>query len=441
MELSTIGALTTGALLLLLAIGMPLVGVFQLVGVCGMIAILSWDATLAVAGETFFATIAVPTYTVLPLFILMGAFAARGGFARQAFDAIHIAAARLPASLAIASSFGSAIFAAVCRSTMASTAVMGRIAYPSMVSAGYDKKFALGSIASSGTFACMIPPSGMFILFSLFTGQSVVAMFMGGILPGLITACVYALSMVIRAKLHPEIAPISEEEKFVTLPQRGRALLNTTPVMFLAVVVLGGMYTGFFTADEGGAVGALGTLLLGIWNGELRNAKAIKDSLRETARITTMLIFIIVTAMMFSRFLAITRLPMDFAEMLMGWKVNRWLVLLAILGLWFIMGMFMAQAAVFALTLPILFPVIMNYGFDPIWFCIIAMKINEIAGVTPPVGMSVFSLVGVVREDNVRIEDVYKGCAPFILCDLVVLVLLFIFPSIATFLPDLMMSH
>ncbi len=442
MDFTTISVCGMLGLLALLVLGVPLVAAFLITGILGTTAILGFDAALSLLGETLYTTIATPTFTVLPLFMLMGSFAARGGFAKQAFDCIHIMFALVPASLAIASSFGSAAFGSICGSSMATASVFGKVAYPAMSSRGYDKAFALGSIASAGTFACMIPPSGMFILFSLFTGVSVAQLFMAGIIPGVLTACIFSLFMYLRAKVTPTLAPISEDEYQVTILDRVKALIAMWPIMLLGGGVIVGMYTGFFTATEAGGVGALGTLVFGIANGKLRNWETIKASLRESANGTAMLVFIIVTAMFFSRFLTLTQLPMDLAEALKTWNIAPLAVLLAIIALWFLLGMFMAQAAVFALTLPILFPVAMELGFNPIWFCIIAMMLNEIAGISPPVGLNAFALAGAVGADDkdVTIERVYKGCIPFILIDLLVVVILFFFPDISTFLPTMMVA-
>ena len=288
----------------------------------------------------------------------------------------------------------------------------------------------------------MIPPSGMFIIFSMFTGLSIVELFFSGFVPGILTAIIYALSMYIRAKRNPKLAPISEEEMAVRMPQRVKAAVNLWPIVLLATVVLAGMYTGFFTATEAGAVGALGALLLGLQNGSLRKEGEIHAALRESARSTTMLLFIVVTAMVFSRFLAITQVPTRIADFLLTWNVSPNVCVIFILIIWFFLGMFMNQTSIFALTLPVFFPIIVKLGINPIWFCIVAMKLNEIAAVSPPVGMNVFGLIGSVREvEDVSVEDAYMGCFPFLLCDVIVIILLFIFPEIATYVPDLVMGR
>jgi len=437
-----VGVCSILILLVLIFMGCHLGISFLVVGLGGTYALTNFRAMLGLGGETMYNFLASPTFCVLPMFMLMGSLAARGGFARMAFESVHTICARIPASLAIASAFGSAIFGAICGSTMATAAIFGRLAYPAMREHHYDRRFALGSIASSGTFACMIPPSGMFIIFSMFTGISIVELFFSGFVPGILTAVVYAISMYIRAKRNPRLAPISEEEMAVRAPQRAKAAFNLWPIIVLATVVLGGLYSGFFTATEAGAVGALGALLLGFQNGSLRKKGEVTAAMRESARATTMLLFIVVTALVFSRFLAITQVPSRIADFLLTWDMSPKVTVLLILVIWFFLGMFMNQTSIFALTLPVLFPIIVKLGINPIWFCIVAMKLNEIAAVSPPVGMNVFGLVGSVREvEEVSVEDAYMGCFPFLLCDLIVIVLLFIFPEIATYVPDLMMGR
>ncbi len=436
-DFTTVGIVAIVALLVLLGLGLHIAIDFLAVGMVGVTLLLGIDACISLTGETMYYAIATPTFCVLPLFILMGAFASRGGFAERAYRSVHTIAARLPASLAIATSFGSAAFASICGSSLATATIFGKIAFPEMRRYNYDRAFALGSIASSGTFACMIPPSGMFILFAIFTEQSVGKLFMAGIVPGILTAIVYAISMFLRAKMNPKLAPMVPSEREVTLRDRGKAVIGIWPILFLGSIVIGGIYSGMFTSTEAGAAGAVGTLVFGLWYGKLRDFKEIRAALRESAHTTSMLFFIIVTALFFSRFLAVTRIPFELADFLQSWPVPPIVILGCILGLWMILGMLVVQAAVFALTLPILFPVVVGLGYDPIWFCVIAMKMNEIAGVTPPVGLNAFGLAGAAGEGT-TVEDVFRGVWPFIICDIIVLILLFTFPQLVLFLPNTM---
>ena len=435
MDFTLLGVLGIVILLLLLFAGVHMGVDFLLVGLVGLTILINFEAAMSLLGETLYNSIASPAFCVLPLFILMGAFAARGGFAEMAYTNVHKICARLPGALAIATSFGCAVFASICGSTIATATIFGRLAYPEMKRFNYDKSYSLGAIACSGSFACMIPPSGMFILFAIFTDQSVGKLFLAGILPGVLTAFVYAMSMYLRAKMFPHLAPIHPDEFKVKPRDRAKAAIGLWPIVLLASMVIGGIYTGIFTANEAGAVGAFGALLFGIAYGKLRKMEPIRSSLRETARTTAMLFFIIIAAMYFSRFLTMTRIPSDLATFLATWNVHPHIVFACVISVWFFLGMIIYQAAVFALTLPIIFPVLVSLGYDPIWICVVAMKLNEIAGITPPVGINAFALAGVT---NSRVEDVFKGVLPYILCDVIVIIMLFMWPEIALYLPNSM---
>jgi len=440
MSFELVGIIAIFALLVLLAFGVHIGVDFLITGFVGTMLLLGFKPAFSLVGETMYYSIASPVFCVLPLFILMGSFASKGGFAKKAYESVHTMAARLPGSLAIATSFGCAAFASICGSSLATATIFGKLAYPEMKKYNYDKTFSLGSIASSGTFACMIPPSGMFILFAIFTEQSVGKLFMAGVIPGAITAITYAVSMFVRAKLNPNLAPIVQDEMNVTIKDRVAATFGLWPIFILASVVLGGIYGGVFTPTEAGAAGALGTLVLGIQQGRLRSFVLIKQSLRETAHTTAMLFFIIITALFFSRFLAISRLTFVLTHFIENWNVSPLLILICVLAVWFVLGMIIVQAAVFALTLPILFPIVVALGYDPIWFCVIAMKLNEIAGVTPPVGLNAYGLAG-ATGDGTSVEEVFRGVWPFVLCDFIVLAMLMVFPQIVLWLPNAMIGH
>lgn len=429
MSLTAIGITASIILLILLFCGVQMGVDFFIVAVIGLSVILNFDAACSLLGETLYTAIASPSFCVLPLFILMGAFASRGGFAKLAYESAHTILARVPGALAIATTFGCAMFASICGSSMATATIFGHLAFPEMQKFGYKRTFSLGSIACSGGFACMIPPSGMFILFAIFTNQSVGKLFLAGILPGILSAVVFATVMFLMAKFGKNVAPIHPDEYKVTMQDRVRASFEIWPIAILAAVVIGGIYTGLFTSNEAAAVGAVGTLIFGLLNGELRKKGMINASLRETARSTALMFIIIIASMYFSRFLALTRIPTDLSNFLVSWDVSPHVVFLAVIAVWFILGMLIAQAAVFAMTLPVIFPVLVNLGYDPIWICVIAMKLNEIAGVTPPVGINSFALAGVT---NSKVEEVFAGTWPFVACDLIIIVILCMFPQIAT---------
>ena len=279
----------------------------------------------------------------------------------------------------------------------------------------------------------------MFIIYAIFTEQSVGRLFIAGIIPGLITATVYSVSIVLRVKFNPNLAPPMQRETPITIQHRLVSLTQTWPVALLATIVLGGIYTGVFTPTEAGAAGAFATLILGIFLGKLGKLSTIKEALRESAQTTAMVFMIIVGALFFTRVLAITRIPMELSTLILGWHLPKMVVLVIILMLWFLLGMIIIPSGICALTLPIVFPIVVDLGFDPIWFGVITLKLAEIAAVTPPVGLNVYTLKGVAGEGT-SIEEVFQGIWPFVICDVLVLIALIILPQLSLYLPNLMMG-
>ncbi len=439
MDSVTIGVYSIVLLFLLLASGLHIAVNFFFVGFITTAILLSVNAALSMLGQTMYYSIATPSFTALPLFVLMGAFASSSGFAKRVYGGMHTATSGLPGSLGITTCFGCAAFGAVSGSSLAAAAIFGKIALPEMKRHNYDKAFSLGTIAAAGTFAAMIPPSAMFIIYAIFTEQSVGKLFMAGIIPGLLTAVVYAVSIIIRVRRKPSLAPQIVASHHISIKNRFSALVQIWPVVILAFIVLGGIYSGVFTPTEAGAAGALATLILGVFLGKLKDVNYIKEALRSSAKTTSMVFLIIVGALFYTRVLTLTGIPTTLTEFIMGWSVPNIIVLLSILGIWFLLGMIIIPTGICALTLPIVYPIIVELGYNPIWFGVIVLKVMEIAAVTPPVGLNVFTLKGVAGPDT-KIEDIYKGIWPFVVCDLLILVVLIAFPGIVLFLPNLMMN-
>jgi len=434
-----IGIVAIVSFLFLLLFGVYIGIDFIIVGIFSTIILIGLKPMLSILGQTMYYSIASPSFAALPLFILMGAFAARGGFAKAAYKGIHNVTSDLPGSLAIATCYGCAAFGAVSGSALATAAVFGKVALPEMQRYKYNKSLALGSIAAAGTFADMIPPSTMFIIYAIFTQQSVGKLFMAGIIPGLITATVYALSIVIRVKRNPKLAPIVSSGIDLSWKDKILSLRNMWPILLLASIVIGGIYSGLFTPTEAGAAGAFGALILGIFLGDLNKISNIKQSLRESAQTTSMVFLIIVGAIFFSRILALTQIPVKLSMLINSWEVPRIFILIGILVLWFFLGMIIIPTGIYAITLPIVFPIIQNLGYDPIWFGVITLKLTEIAAVTPPVGLNVYTLQSVAPEGT-TIEEVFSGVWPFVICDIIVLIFLIIFPEICLYLPNLLLG-
>lgn len=442
MEPITVGIISIIFLLIFLALGFQIGLNFLFVGVISASLIIGLNRSLVLLGETMYYSIASQTFAALPLFILMGAFATQGGFAKRGFEGIYTATAGLPGSLGIATCYSCAAFGAVSGSSLATAAVFGKLVLPEMARYKYNKSLALGCIASAGTFAAMIPPSIGHIVYAMFTDQSIGRLFAAGIVPGIMTATIYSVSIIYRVKKNPELAPLPTltDGKQITVKQKIFALKKIGPMLILALIVLGGIYSGLFTPTEAAAAGAFATLVFGIRLGKLGKIEYFKQSLRESAQITSMLFIIIVGAMFYSRILALTRIPMELSIVLQNWNVSRTFILGGILLMWFFLGMIMNPTSIYALTLPIVFPTIVKLGYDPIWFGIVACKLGEIAAVTPPVGLNVYTLKGVAGEDT-TLEEIFLGIWPFVICDVIILVLLMVFPQIVLFLPNLLLGH
>lgn len=431
-----IGIISLVCLIPLLIIGLPIAGIFFLLGVGGLTFILDLDKALSLLAQTLYHSVATPNWAAMPLFILMGSLAASGGFAQKAFNGLNTMTRGITGAVGIATCYSCAFFGSICGSAAATGAIFARLAIPEMRRLGYDKSLAAGIVASAGTFATMIPPSGLMIVYCLLTQQSIGRLFAAGVIPGMLTATLYAVSIYARIKLNPDLVKTDISEPPVTTGDRLFATIDVFPLLFIAFIVSGGIYGGIFTPTEAAAVGCIVILGMGVFYRTLNNRAVLRDALRTSAMMSAMIFIVIIGALFFSRYLALTQVPTNLSSWVAALEVPRFVILLGILGIWFVMGIFMLPDGIFALSLPLTFPLIVNLGYDPIWFGIVAMKLSEIANVTPPVGLNIFALQGVV-DDDVKVTDIYKGVWPFIYIDVAVLVALIVFPDIALFLPNL----
>ncbi len=433
---------TTGIIGIIFLFAMILTGlhvglVLFLVGGIGLVVLSGLGGGMMVLGSTPFATASAYDLSPLPLFLLMGAFATSGGLGSIAFDAINKWVGRLNGGLAIASTFGSAFFGLACGSSLAASGVMTKAALPEMLSRNYDRRLAIGCIASAGTFSTMIPPSGLLIIYAIFTDESIGQLFMAGVIPGIITAFVYAAFIFVRVYLNPSLAPKTNIS--VDWPARLKSLITIWPILVLAWLVLGGIFAGWFTATEAGGIGAAGALaivlLLRGWN-----QKDITHALIDCMRSNGMIFLIIIGAIIFGRFLSVTQIPVNLSLFLSRMSLPPFAIMLGILLMYFVLGMFLDAVAIFAITLPVIFPLVIDNGFNPVWFAIVMIKVTEIGLVTPPLGMNVYVCVS-ASEGEISLADAFRGIAPFIICDLIVLAFLLIFPQVVLWLPGLMFGH
>jgi C4-dicarboxylate transporter DctM subunit len=442
MDFVTGGVFCIVLLLFLIGTGLQIGLAFLLSGFVISALLIGSSSSISLLGQASYFSIASPTWACIPLFILMGSFAALGGYASRAYNGVYALSRGLRGSLGVATCFSCAVFGAISGSSIATTAIFGKMALPEMNRLRYDKSFSVGCIASAGTFASMIPPSMMMIIYALFTQQSVGKLFAAGIIPGFLTASVYSASIIYRVRRHPSLAPPpSPEEKRLTPAQRWKEAGQVWPVLVIALVVLGGIYSGLFTPTEAAAAGSLITLLFGWMQGSFRRLDIVTGAMKESANTTAMLFLINVGALFYSRVLALTRLPTELTMLLQRADVPPIFILLGVIAIMFFLGMIMVPIGIYALTLPIVFPLLVKLGYDPIWFGVIALKLTEIGAITPPVGLNVYAMKGVVPKDaGISLEAIFRGVWPFLLCDIVVLIILIIFPQLSTWLPSVLLG-
>ncbi len=427
-----LGSLGMLLLFTLMLLRMPIGFAMALVGFLGMlIANPNINASLSTLGMAPYHSTASFVIAVAPLFILMGELALYSGISQDLFDTANKWLGRLPGGLAMSAVAGCAGFAAVCGDSMATAVTMSTVSLPEMRRKKYNPGLATGCLAAGGTLGILIPPSMGFIFYAIVTEESIGKLFMAGIVPGILLAGLYIISIYIIAKKNPAMAPRGEQfswkEKFISL----KGVLG---MLFLFLLILGGILGGVFSPTEGGAVGAFGAFLLGLLRRRL-NWGNLRMSLEETAKITTKLLMILIGVGVLGYFLAATRLPFALADLVTGLPFGRYTIFAAVCVLYIILGCLMNVIPMILLTLPAIYPSIFALGFDPVWFGVVVVILMEMGQITPPVGVNVFALSSVARD--VPMETIFRGILPFFLCMVVCIILLVFFPQIALYLPNL----
>lgn len=374
------------------------------------------------------------TLSSVPMFLLMGYVCYYAGLTRGLFEVARSWLAWLPGGLAVATIWGSAGFAAVTGSSIACAAAMGRIAIPEMKRAGYDMRLATGSVAAAGTLGALIPPSILLILFGVFAEQPIAKLFIGGIGAGLTTAVLYMSVVIGLAVFRPHMAPRLKEVP--PMADRMRDLRETWPILVLLVVVIGGMFGGFFTATEAGAVGALASILVGLAKRSLTRI-GLWEALKETLLTTSSLFLIAIGAILLTRFLTLSGTGHLIADAIIAMQANTLVLLIGISCIYLVLGMFLDPLGAMLLTVPVLLPILDNAGIDLIWFGVFLVKFLEIGMITPPIGMNVFVIKGVVGSEA-TLATIFRGIFLFLAADFVAVVLFIAFPQIILFLPGLM---
>ena len=428
----TTGIIGIGLLFVLFASGMPIGFVMALVGLLGYVHLGSLDAGLNILGLTFYAGGTSYALSVIPLFVLMGQFAAHAGLSRDIYHTVERWMGHQRGGLAMATIGACAGFAAISGSSVATAATMGTVALPEMKKYKYSEALATGTVAAGGTLGILIPPSATFVFYAILTEQSVGKLFIAGILPGIVLAALFMLTIYIHVRLDPDIAPRGER---ASLREKIVALKGIWGIVVLFLLVMGGIYTGVFTPTEAAGIGAFGSFVFAMGKRQVK-WENFTASLAQTAQTTAMIFIIIIGAYIFGFFLAVTRIPSELADFMAGLQVSRYVILAAVVLLYTILGMFLEGFATLVLTIPIIQPLMVNLGFDPIWFGVMVIIMMEMSLITPPVGVNVFIIKGVAKD--VPMYTIFRGIWPFWVAMLVCLVILSAFPQIAMFLPNTM---
>ncbi len=418
------------ALFALMLMRVPVGMAMGLVGVSGFAYLVNGDAALKIIGHTSMRTVTDYTFGVIPMFLLMGAFVSNSGMSRELFGAANAFVGHFRGGLGIATIAACAGFAAISGSSVATAATFATVAYPEMRRYNYPQSFATGVIAAGGTLGAMLPPSTVLAVYGIITEQDIGKLFIAGIIPGLLAATMDMLTVVVIGRLRPDFLPTAPRHSW---KERLTGLRDIWAMLLLFVFVIGGLYGGLFTPTEAGGVGAIGALLIGVARGKLTRLQ-IRRSLLQAVRTAAAVLTVLIGALLFGYFLTVTQTPQKVTALLTALGLGRYGVLALIMLMYIVLGCLMDSLAMIILTIPIIFPVIVQLGFDPIWFGVIIVMTVELGLIHPPVGMNVFVIKSVVQE--VTFSTIFRGVLPFIVTDLIRLVILIAFPILALWLPS-----
>ena len=431
MSPTTIGVIGLLALVVLLFSRMPVGFVMALIGFIGFGTIVSYDSALSLMAKDVFAVFNSYNLTVIPLFVLMGQIAFHAGISSRLFDTAYKFIGHLPGGLAIATVGACAAFAAICGSTNATAATMAAATLPEMKRYNYKPELATGVVAAGGGLGILIPPSVIFIVYGILTEQSIGKLFISGILPGIVLTIFFIATILIWVTLKPELGPKGPKS---TWKERIASLPGTLEILIIFVFVMGGLFAGLFTPTEAGGMGAFATLVVAIVKRNI-DWKGFVQALEETTRISCMIMVIVAGATVFGHFLAVSRIPYDIAGWISSFNMPPWAIMSFIVVIYLIGGCFIDSLALIMLTIPIFYPVVLHYGFDPIWFGVIIVLVTQMGVITPPVGVNVYVVGGIARD--VPLHVIFKGALPLLIAMVLVTFLLIPFPQLATFLPSL----
>ena len=437
MDIELIGLLAVVGLLVLMFLRVPIAMALLISGTLGYAASQGWGVALrTLASVPYELTGANPgvaySFTVVPLFIFMGAVASRANMSSELFDAANAVFSGVRGALAAATIGSCAAFSAICGSSIATAATFSKVAIPQMRRYGYDMELATGAVASAGTLGILIPPSLILVIYSLVAEEPISKLFAAAMIPGILLAIAYVLVIAILAKLYPEKMPMTP-----SLPwsSRLKALLGIWKLALLFVLAVVGIYLGWFSPTEAAAVASFTAVVIGVATRSL-GWRGIWEAGVETVQTSAMLFFIVIGAFVFSRLIVLTQFPVSLVNLVERWELSPWMVILAIVALYLILGTFLEEVSTLLITVPVLLPLIKSIGFDPIWFGVFVTVMSTVGLISPPVGLTVF----VVQSQNpeISLQTIFKGVMPFLYADILLLLALVMYPPLATWLPSVL---
>jgi C4-dicarboxylate transporter DctM subunit len=437
MEPVTIGILGFFVLMIFIVLCIPVGISLMITGLLGLFHLSGIPGTFHLLINNVFTQATSYEFIAVPMFLLMGYLALEGGLTAPAFDLARLWLSPFPGGLAMATSAASGLFGACCGSGIPATAALSRIAIPEMIRQGYDKGLAAGSVAATSSLAVLIPPSIIMVVYAVFMeGVSLSKMLLAGYLPGVLSIVVFIIGIAIRVHFNPELAPAMSHEK-ITWGRRFSALKNVWGIAVLFAVLLGGIYSGYFTATEAAGIAAFTSFVLSFINRKLKR-RVVKAAFVESLQVSAMTFMLLIGAVMFSLFLTLSGLPKAAANLVVAANLPVTSFALVVVCMYFILGCFLPSLSMLLLTLPILYPALVQLKIDLIWFGIIVIKMVEVGGITPPFGIGVYVVKGVVG-DTIPLSQIFSGIGWFIVMEMVTLALLIAFPKISLLLPYALM--
>ncbi len=432
MSLTLVGI---AGIILLLAVlfflGMPVGFAMGIVGFCGFWYVVSFNAAITMVGADLWTTFSKYGLTVIPLFIFLGYLAFNAGIAEKLYSTAYKWFGHWRGGLAIATIGADELFAAICGSNTATAATMGAVALPQMKKYNYDTRLSSGTVVTGGTLGTVMPPSVVLIIIGLQTEQSIIKLFLAGILPAILLGILFTLTIVVLCRIYPHFGPAGPKTSF---KEKIRSLTGIIEALVIFVLVIGGLYAGIFTPTEAGAVGVFFTLIITTVTQRL-TWKGLLDSVMETLKISCMVFVLVSGAIIFGRFLAITRLPFMIADFAASLPVSPLVILAIVLLIYLIGGCFVDSLGFLVLTIPIFFPLGVALGFDPIWYAIIITMVTTMGAITPPVGVNIYVIKALAPE--IELATIFKSVSFFLLACILCMIILIIFPQIVLFIPNM----